>query len=55
MVYDVYYSTISNSKNYITTVDNADIASDMCLKNNAKLPRLNMSLGAGNMFFIERN
>ena len=55
MTFDVYYSTILNSKNYLTTVDDKDVAINMCLKNNAKLPRLNMSLGAGKRFFIERN
>lgn len=54
MTFDVYYSTVLNSKNYLTTVDDKDIAINMCLKNNAKLPRLNMCLGAGSMFWMER-
>ena len=54
MPFDVFYSTLLESRNYITTVDNEDMAAHMCLKNNQDLSDFQLSLGLGNMFFIEK-
>lgn len=53
MPFDVYYSTLLESRNFIMTVDDSDIAAAMCLKNNKTLSQLQMNVGMGNMFFEE--
>lgn len=53
MTFDVFYSTLFESCNYLKTVDTKDEAVDICLANNMKLSEEEISLGLGNFFFIE--
>jgi len=53
MTFDIFYSTLLYSRNYLTTVETRDKAQDMCLEHNKKLSKEEITLGLGNMHFEE--
>ncbi len=52
-MFDIYYNGLFG-KRLITTVDDADTASNMCFEHNKKLSPTEMEAQVGNMFFKKR-